>query len=256
MFNSWRSYIDFQRSVMRDRRYIPSSETEEFLNAVRATAGDRSTHLKKGSIFWRAQLGHTWRKEGKGDDSFEVPSALALSRMKPLVGRASEGRANPKGIPVLYLANTMETAAAEVRPWIGSYISLAQFETNYKLQIVDCSHNQDDPSYHHRLPFQRRQQLSREDIEKTVWSSIDKSFARPVGRRDDVAAYVPTQIIAEVISNDGYDGLAYRSRFGDRGYTIALFDIDAASPINCQLRQVDSVKITLSTYYDRYSATR
>lgn len=240
---------------MREHRYIPSAEIEEFLNAVRATADARTTHLKKGSIFWRAQLGHTWRTEEQGTDSFKVPTALGPSRMKPLRGRAAEGRANPKGIPVLYLATTKETAAAEVRPWIGSYISVAQFETNHNLQIVDCSHNQSDPSYYFRLPFEGTPKLSEEEIENTVWSNIDKSFAKPVGRSDDIAAYVPTQIIAELFRSEGYDGLAYRSRFGDGGYNIALFDIDAAHLLNCQLLLVDSVKIKLSIQDNHYFVT-
>ena len=48
--------------------------------------------------------------------------------MKPLGGRATDGRANPRGIPCLYLATTKETAMSEVRPWIGSYVSAGQFE--------------------------------------------------------------------------------------------------------------------------------
>ncbi len=47
--------------------------------------------------------------------------------MKRLQGSARECRANPKGIPCLYLSSVMRTAAAEVRPWIGTYVTLAKF---------------------------------------------------------------------------------------------------------------------------------
>ena len=254
MFKSWQSYTEFERTVMRDRRYIRAAESEEFLNSVRATAAEREKHLKKGSIFWRAQLGYSWRQEGEGDGAFEVECALGPLRMKPLRDRASEGRANPKGIPCLYLATTKETAAAEVRPWIGSYFSVAQFETDRRLHIIDCSHNYGHPSYY--FSFERKPQLSREEIENAVWSNIDKAFARPVGRDDDVAAYVPTQIIAELVRSEGYDGLAYRSNFGDGGYNIALFDIDAANVLNCQLGRVDAVKIEFSMQDNPYFVNR
>jgi RES domain-containing protein len=42
--------------------------------------------------------------------------------MKPIPKWQGEGRANPRGIPVLYLATHRETALAEVRPWIGAVI--------------------------------------------------------------------------------------------------------------------------------------
>ena len=239
---------------MRDRRYIHTAESEEFLDTVRATAAAREKQLKKSSIFWRAQLGYSWRQEGEGDAAFEVECALGPRRMKPLRDRASEGRVNPKGIPFLYLATTKETAAAEVRPWIGSYFSLAQFETARRLHIIDCSHNHGHPSYYFSFP--RKPQLSREEIENAVWSNIDGVFARPVGRDDDVATYVPTQIIAELFRSEGYDGLAYRSNFGDGGYNIALFDIDAAKLLNCQLQRVDAVKIEFSMQDNAYFVKR
>lgn len=40
--------------------------------------------------------------------------------MKPLSNSASEGRANPKGIPYLYVATDKETAMSEVRPSLGA----------------------------------------------------------------------------------------------------------------------------------------
>ena len=81
-------------------------------------------------------------------------------------------------------------------------------------------------------------------------------FARPVGRDDDIATYVPTQIIAELFRSEGYDGLAYRSNFGDGGYNIALFDIDAANLLNCQLQRVDAVKIEFSMQDNAYVVQR
>lgn len=55
--------------------------------------------------------------------------------MKPLRDKASEGRANPKGIPYLYLATTKEAPMSEVRPWIGSDISVGQFKLISQLQF-------------------------------------------------------------------------------------------------------------------------
>jgi hypothetical protein len=80
--------------------------------------------LSVGRIFWRAQLGHDWREERQDGEVFEVQCAHSSQRMKPRRDRAPEGRVNPKGIPCLYLATTKEAAMSEVRPWMGSYISV------------------------------------------------------------------------------------------------------------------------------------
>ncbi|WP_413769916.1 RES domain-containing protein, partial [Vibrio vulnificus] len=69
---------------------------------------------------WRAQAGHDDREyyqDGIYIDDFPVP--YSENRMRPLLNSASEGRANPKGIPCLYVASTKETAMSEIRPWLG-----------------------------------------------------------------------------------------------------------------------------------------
>lgn len=71
-FNSWRSYWDFERAVKRDLRYVRSPEVEAFLDHVLDTAAGRKVTLSEGAVFWRAQLGHDWREEQQGDESFEI----------------------------------------------------------------------------------------------------------------------------------------------------------------------------------------
>jgi hypothetical protein len=56
-------------------------------------------------------LGHDWREEAQGEEAFEVPTAHPPARMKPLPEKATDGRANSRGIACLYLATKKETAA-------------------------------------------------------------------------------------------------------------------------------------------------
>ena len=110
-------------------RYVYRSDTKDFLNTVRATSRSRTEKITKGSVLWRAQLGHCWRQHYQdGEYIDDVPSPFPSERMKPLADRAAEGRANPKGIPCLYLAIHKDTALAEVRPWIGFLRIGRQFE--------------------------------------------------------------------------------------------------------------------------------
>ena len=128
-FPTWRSFWNFERAGTREYRYVRSAEVEDFLATVLATSEARRVSIPEGRLFWRAQLGHGWRPMSEDTDD-EIPCAHPPSRMKPLTGRATDGRANPRGIPCLYLATTRETAMSEVRPWVGSYVSAGQFRTN------------------------------------------------------------------------------------------------------------------------------
>lgn len=235
-FKSSRDYRNFEKAVRQDFRYIRSDDNKKFLNTVLATADKRKVELKEQSICWRAQIGRSWRKEVYNDGEIKVECCHPPSRMKPLRNEAPEGRANPKGIPCLYLATTKKIAISEIRPWIGSYISVAQFRLCRRLKIINCAHKQRDSNVWLEEP-------PPEEVEGVVWSDIGQAFSEPTIRRDDVADYAATQILAELFKMADYDGIIWRSNFGEDGYNIALFDIEVAKLINCCLYQVKDIDV-------------
>jgi hypothetical protein len=254
-FKSWRSFWDFNHAVRRKSRYVRAQEHEEFLATIAETSRGRKIALKGGACLWRAQLGHDWREERQEDDTFEVQCAYSPERMKPFSDKAYDGRANPKGIPCLYLANSKETAMSEVRPWVGSYVSVGQFKVLRDQQLIDCSRAHKAESFLLSFPFEEREPQP-SDIEKAVWSDINRAFAEPMTRSDDSADYVATQILAELFKKEGFDGIVYKSNFGEEGYNIALFDIAAADLINCVLYQVDSIEFKFSQADNMYYITK
>lgn len=164
--------------------------------------------------------------------------------MCPRTERATEGRANPKGIPCLYLASNRETALAEVRPWVGSYVSVGQFKIVRELKVVNCTTERKGFTFYFKEPSPKKR-------EEAVWSDIDKAFSKPVTPTDDVADYVPSQVLSELFKSKGFDGIGYRSSLGD-GYNIALFDINSAEIINCFLYAVDGIKFDFSDMANPY----
>ena len=143
--------------------------------------------------------------------------------MKPLQDRASEGRANPKNIPCLYLATNKETAMSEVRPWLRSRISVGQFATVKESRLIDCSkHPSGAFAYYEDEPDDKIK-------EKAVWADIDRAFSQPVTPSDQSADYLPTQILAELFKSNGFDGVHYKSFLSQDGFNIALFDTNAAA---------------------------
>jgi hypothetical protein len=250
-FNSHNSYRDFDRAVRREFRYARTAQQEEFLKTVAGTSHARSLTMEAGYVLWRAQLGHDWREEQQGDESFEVQAAHPPARMKPLADKASDGRANPRGIACLYLATQKETAVLEVRPLIGSYVSVAQFRVLKDLRLVDCSSDETG-----NLARFLKKDWTPEEVEKQVWSDINRAFSEPVERGDDSLDYIPTQIITETFKVNGFDGIAYKSSYGEDGFNVALFDVGSADVINCGLYRIKDVSVTLSEQDNPYFISR
>ena len=219
-----------------------------FLEAVKRTSESRVRSIPVGFRLWRAQLGHAWAPyyDDDGIQRGEVPAAYPAERMKPLEGRAKEGRANPKGIAVLYLSTKPEIAMFEVRPWLGSLVSCGFFKINRALKIVDFSVRASDLF---EIYFSEPDAPERE---KSVWTHLDNAFSEPTTSDDNHTNYVPTQVIAELFKNEGYDGVAYKSAFGKDGYNIALFDLNAANLKSCALFSVKDLKLNFSQSDNAY----
>jgi hypothetical protein len=181
-------------------------------------------------------------------DKIEIDAPHDSNRMVPTPERAIDGRVNPRGIPCLYLASNEATAVAEVRPWVGSYVSLAEFKAMRDCKLLDCTRDKE-----RRIAFVLHGLLtgsvntSPENRERVVWGEIAYAFSKPVASDDRHSDYIPTQILAEAFKHYGYDGIAYRSLLGkEDGKNIALFDIPAADLMNCCLYKINSVDFNFS----------
>lgn len=168
--------------------------------------------------------------------------------MKPLRNSAHEGRVNPRGIPCLYAAGDMQTAISEVRPWVGAMVSVSQLGLNRDLRLVSFLDGADtqlniDVFFEEPAP---------EDRENIVWQEIGRAFSRPVSLDPGVAEYAPTQVIAERLKKEGYDGIVYKSRLG-QGINFALFDIDSAAVLDGRLHKIKGVSYEISEKANWYS---
>jgi len=251
-FRSENAFRDFDRSVRQAYRFARTPEQAEFLDEVMQSSLKRVRRLQEGLHLYRAQLGFGWRKEEIAPGEFEeFPSAYSEDRMFPDPSLVGDGRVNAKGIACLYLSTKKATAALEVRPLIGSHVSIGVFRIRRDLQIVDCSE---------RLigPFARLTQeaWSDEDVERQVWTDINDAFSAPVERSDAGLTYVPTQVIAETLRLKGFDGIAYKSGYGEDGFNVALFDIMAAELKMCGLHRIAKMSVELSMADNPYYVSK
>jgi RES domain-containing protein len=223
---------------------------------VRATIHDRDVPLPGGSVLFRAQRGHDWRTihDSEGNAIDDVPEAFGPERMKPRLDVAKEGRANPAGIPFLYLGTTEQTAISEVRPWVGAVVSVSQLKIARSLRLLDLTKGHGRSSIE-EIEFKHLFGTEPVDAgrkERAVWIDIDNAFSRPVTFSDETADYAPTQILAELFRDEGYDGLLYKSQFGERGFNIVLFDIAAAEVVNGAPYEVTALEVAFKQSGDRW----
>jgi hypothetical protein len=246
-FASWESYRRFEQRVRHQRRYILTPEQTAFLETVRKTIRDRDVRLQKGKMLHRAQLGTDWEEDrnGKGEVIGGIQLGYSAERMKPRPFQSKEGRVNPAGIPVLYLAITEQTAISEVRPWIGRDVSVAQFKIQRDLKGINLSVGHSNRSFDHLTldELVGEKEPDAQAKEKAVWTDIDNAFSRPVTPSDDATDYVPTQILAELFRNAGYEFVVYKSQFGEKGYSVVLFNVADAEVVNCAPYVVTEIEV-------------
>jgi len=239
-FKSPNDYKNFCHAIRHGNRYIHNEKVMSFLDELLETSGERQVILKKGHILWRAQLGNDRRVEHDEYGNEQQTDELCpypRERMKPILYSATEGRANPKGIPYLYLATDQKAAMSEIKPWVGLSISVGQFKIKKDLCIIEFTEFS-----HEKFSSIKNKDLPRDEKRKfNVWSDIDNAFSEPVNSSDRQSYYVPTQIIAEFFKSKGFDGIAYKSSLST-GVNIVLFNIGMADLINCHLFEAKSVE--------------
>ena len=157
---------------------------------------------------------------------------------------ASSGRANPVGIPYLYLGSTVETAVSEVRPQPGELVCVAEFSLKNTLKIVDLRSPRTLIS-----PFLEEDEgniaLLRGDID--FLEILGRQLATPVVPEAAAVDYIPSQYLCEFIKKCGFEGVAYGSSLSD-GMNVALFSPDSATAVSVAEHVVTGLSIEIDPY--------
>lgn len=204
-------WCEFVKYIRHTRRYIHSE------CVPCDPAGWLPSLLKKSELivdptteFYRARAG--CKIEGFRKAVWPIAEMTA-----PPSELATRGRANPAGIPYLYLANDAETAAAEIRPYVGQDVSIRRALPKRELKLADLTR-----PYYLASPF------GIPNLDAEMWNAgllrkLGAELSKPVDPNASEVAYVPIQYVAEVIRNDGYDGILYKSAITAKGVNAVFF---------------------------------
>ncbi|MBS1983497.1 MAG: RES family NAD+ phosphorylase [Bdellovibrionales bacterium] len=208
-------------------RYFPSSQID--LERLQGHLGQLPA-VDLPTTWYRARL-------QIGETQFPLDDMTA-----PSSRLASYGRANPSGIPYLYLGSSPKTAISEIRPHTGERASVATFSIPADLKIVDL-----------REPRKLVSPFLLEDVDTVGFLRVDIGFlerlgeelTRPISPSGGAIDYVPSQYLCEFIKNADYSGVIYRSSVSD-GSNLALFDPAIATALTVESFKVDRVDVDIS----------
>ena len=211
-------------SVKEKSRFF--TNMDEFAQYNYLTAG-KSLHV--GQKLYRSRITPVGQKKIKCDKMGCPPKEMATA-----------GRANPIGIPYLYLSDSAKTTYFEVRAVYLDKLSVGTFRIERELELVDfiydvnlfLAYNDGTTS------------LKEIVIKKKIIDAISEDLSKPLRRYDSELEYVPTQLICEYCKRIvGADGISFESSLHKGGRNYVLFDDSSAKCVRVDSHEITKIDI-------------
>lgn len=183
--------------------------------------------LREGESFFRARIVPDGR-----------PYLMKKDMGCPPVDKASPGRANPIGIPYLYLCKSQETTLYETRSVFLDKVTIGTFRLVRNLNVLDFT-----SSISLFLAFNADEGLIEEVARHRLRQQISSDLSKPLRRYDTELEYVPTQSICEYCKLKDLDGIMFRSSLHKDGLNLVLFDEKNAQCIKVKTVEINRVEI-------------
>ncbi|WAC42240.1 RES family NAD+ phosphorylase [Pedobacter sp. SL55] len=140
---------------------------------------------------------------------------------KPPQKSTTPGRANPVGIPYLYVSESEKTTLYETRIALHEGITIGKFVAKEPLNLVSLKNIADYG------PFEildRGFSLEEFIQYRPYLQSLEHELSKPVRKQDVHLDYLPTQFLCELIKSLGFDAVEYKSAMHANGYNLAVFN--------------------------------
>lgn len=211
IYEKARGWQHFKETLTHEYRFMTSILMEEEFEIYDQAIFTHISPIVKNTILFRSRINNNGVNTPFPKDKMGAPPTEW----------ATAGRANPQGIPFLYLSDTPETTFYEIRALFLDIVSTGAFKSNRCLRIVDFTKT--------TSPFDLIYDGNAEKgiIGEFLIKAISKDLSRPMRRYDSPLEYVPTQFICEYIKYTAKaDGIAFKSSLCN-GINYVIFDASA-----------------------------
>jgi len=216
-----------KENIKWKRRYIINANelSEEY---AWDTFFERIFELPENSRMYRARI----------HENSSIMSISNKEMKSPPRELCSDGRANPRGIPYLYLCKEKETTFYETRALYLDELSVGVFKVvdRETINLVDFT---ETPSLYSGIG-------NMEEYVKSILlkREISTDLSKPLRRYDSVLEYIPTQFICEYIRvNNGADGIIFNSSLHLGGKNMVLFNPDKVECVEVKKFCIEKVEI-------------
>lgn len=162
-----------------------------------------------------------------------------IDMMCPKPKHTKGGRANPTGIPHLYLSDNSVTVLYEVRASFLDELSIGRFRLKQDIgnvKIVDFTED---------TPLFQPNSVNETIKSRLLRDRISKDLSKPMRRYDTEIEYVPTQFICEFIRViTGASGIRFMSSVHPSGQNMVIFDQEIMECVEVTLQQVDNLDLS------------
>lgn len=212
------SWHEFSVEIKERNRFFPQTDLYRQIFTI---LDDESNSQSSGFNLLIESLEKSYSNDRSFYRARIDDTQLPIDEMKaPPSLTVTAGRANPVGIPYLYLADSQATCIAEVRPSNGCMVSIATFKLKDSVKILDLT----DPRKRASILIQDSENLNDTLIYLDLLETFSKELSKPVLPNKSHLDYIPTQFLCEYFKTiGGFQGLAFNSSFGS-GTNIVLFD--------------------------------
>ncbi len=156
----------------------------------------------------------------------------------PKKSKACAGRANPQGIPYLYLSKDVETTLYEIRATFLDEVSVGTFIIKEDLKIVLVDFTESPNAF---LNVGKIIEYTKSMFLRKL---ISADLSIPIRRYDSEIEYIPTQFICEFIRHyTGADGILFNSSLHQGGKNVVLFSQDKIECVSVKMYRVTKVEI-------------
>jgi hypothetical protein len=186
--------------------------------------------LEKGKELFRARL----------HQNSSEPPFNSSQMFCPPKDKATAGRANPAGIPFLYLSDNQQTVLYEIRAAYLDEISIGTFVLDNKITTdIFISDFTEIPTIFHPSKVSDKIKSS------LLKEKISFELSKPLRRYDSEIEYIPTQFICEFIKiYTGVHGIKFRSSLHTIGNNMVIFDQTIMQCIKIEKVKVNRVEIS------------
>ena len=213
-----------KREVREEKRFFANLSFFDGNNMIEA-----NTTIPQGTILYRARV-------IPSDRTYLTKNDMGC----PPRGKATAGRANPLGIPYLYLCKSEETTYYEVRALYLDKLAIGSFKTTRDLNILDFTSVVSVYYAYNNSTISLSEVIARQKILQLISSDLSK----PLRRYDSELEYVPTQLICEYCKINGIDGICFNSSLHNGGVNVVLFDSSSAECVKVKSREIRDVHIS------------